>query len=195
MNILRWVAAIVFFFELPNPIFWLIVHPQIRYWRGRPRAAYATALVGSWGPVTAFLIVCRRMIFAQGRPPGDLQIGVGLLLIAAGIHLFARAKRDLGASRFIGKAEILGSGGVVDTGIYSRVRNPRYGGMILAVIGACTLGATPLMWAVCGVWFVLVMIVIAFEERELRGRLGAPYVEYCRRVPRFLPSRMPLRAK
>lgn len=193
MNILRWLAAIVFFFELPNPIFWLIVHPQIRRWRGRPRAAYATALLGSWVPVTLCLIVFRRMIFAQGHP-GDLQIGVGLLLIAAGIHLFARAKRDLGVARFIGKAEIQGSGEVVDTGVYARVRNPRYGGMILAVIGACTLAATPLMWAVCGVWFAMVMIVIAFEERELRGRVGAPYVEYCRRVPRFIPNRM-VRAK
>lgn len=194
MNILRWLAAIVFFFELPNPIFWLIVHPQIRFWRGRPRAAYATALLCSWGPVTAFLVVCRRIIFSHEHR-GDLQIGIGLLLIAAGIHLFARAKRDLGASRFVGKAEILGGGEVVDTGIYSRVRNPRYGGMILAVIGACALAATRLMWAVCGVWFVLVMIVIAFEERELRARLGAPYVEYCRRVPRFIPNRMPVRAK
>lgn len=194
MNILRWLAAIVFFFELPNPVFWLIVHPQIRYWRGRPRAAYATALLCSWGPVTAFLVVCRRIIFSHEHR-GDLQIGIGLLLIAAGIHLFARAKRDLGASRFVGKAEILGGGEVVDTGIYSRVRNPRYGGMILAVIGACALAATRLMWAVCGVWFVLVMIVIAFEERELRARLGAPYVEYCRRVPRFIPNRMPVRAK
>ncbi len=194
MNILQWLAGIVFFFELPNPIFWLIVHPQIRRWRGRLRAAYATALVGSWGPVIAFLIVCQRIIFTHGHP-GDLRTGIGLLLIAAGIHLFARAKKDLGASRFIGKAELQGRREVVDTGIYSWVRNPRYGGMILAVIGACTLAATPLMWAVCGVWFALVMIVIAFEEHELRGRLGAPYVEYCRRVPRFLPNRLLVRAK
>lgn len=194
MNILRWIAAIVFFFELPHPIFWLIVHPQIRYWRGRLRAAYGTAILGSWGPATICLIVFRRAIFTV-KHPGDLQIGVGLLLIATGIHLFARAKKDLGASRFIGKAEILGRGEVVDTGIYSCVRNPRYGGMILAVIGACALAATPLMWAICGVWFVLVMMVIAFEERELRGRLGVPYAEYCRRVPRFLPNRLLVRAK
>lgn len=194
MNILLWLAAIVFFFELPNPIFWLIVHPQIRYWRGRLRAAYATALVGSWGPVTTLLIVCREIIFRKGNR-SDLQIGVGLLLIAAGIHLFARAKKDLGASRFIGKAELQGRREVIDTGVYSRVRNPRYGGMILAVIGACTLAATPLMWAVCGVWFAMVMMVIAFEERELRERLGDPYVEYCRRVPRFIPSGMLVRTK
>lgn len=194
MNILRWLAAIVFFFELPNPIFWLIVHPQIRYWRTRPRAAYATALLGSWIPVTVFLIVCRQRLFAE-KHPADLQIGIGLLLIAAGLHLFARAKRDLGAARFIGKAEILGGGEVVDTGIYARVRNPRYAGMILAVIGACALAATPLMWVVCAVWFVMVMMVIGFEERELRARLGAPYAEYCRRVPRFFPRRMTVRTK
>jgi len=194
MNILRWVAAIVFFFELPNPVFWLIVHPQIGYWRGRLRLAYPTALLTSWGLVTTCLVVFRRVLFMQTER-GDLQVGIGLLLIALGIHLFARAKRDLGASRFIGKTELLGGGEVVDSGIYAHVRNPRYVGMIAAVTGACVLAATPLMWEVCGVWFVLVLIVIGFEERELRGRLGAPYIEYCRRVPRFIPYRMLVRAK
>lgn len=194
MNILRWLAAIVFFFELPNPVFWLIVHPQIGYWRGRLRLAYPTALLTSWCLVTTFLVVFREVLFTQ-KERGDLQIGIGLLLIALGVHLFARAKRDLGAARFIGKTELLGGGKVVDTGIYAQMRNPRYVGMIAAVIGACVLAATPLMWEVCGVWLLLVLIVIGFEERELRGRLGRPYIEYCRRVPRFIPYRTLVRAR
>jgi protein-S-isoprenylcysteine O-methyltransferase Ste14 len=194
MNICRWVAAAVFFLQLPNPVFWLVVHPQIGYWRGRLRAAYATALVSSWGAVTVFLIVLRHAIFARTQP-GDLRIGFGLLLIAADIWLFERARQDLGTLRLVGKAELSGGGEVVDTGIYSYVRNPRYTGMIAAVLGACVLAATPLMWGICGIWFVLVLIVIGFEERELRARLGATYVEYCRRVPRFIPYRTLVRAK
>lgn len=194
VNIFRWAAAIVFFLQLPNPIFWLVVHPQIGYWRGRLRAAYITALVTSWGVMTILLIVSRRAILAQARP-GDLQIGMGLLLIAADIWLFERARQDLGTSRLIGKTELAGGGEVVDTGIYSYLRNPRYVGMIASVLGACLLAATTLMWAICGVWLLLVLMVIGFEERELRARLGPPYIEYCRRVPRFIPHRMPVRAK
>lgn len=194
MNVFRWVAAIIFWLQLPNPLFWLVVHPQIRYWRGRLKAAYITALVSSWGSVMIFLFLLHGVIF-RPRPPGDLQIGFGLLLIAADLWLFGRARRDLGTARLIGKTELSGGGEVVDTGIYAHLRNPRYTGMIASILGACLLAATPLMWAVCGVWLALVLIVIGFEEHELRGRLGAPYVEYCRRVPRFIPYRTLVRAK
>lgn len=194
MNIFRWVATIIFWLQLPNPLFWLVVHPQIRYWRGRLSAAYITALVIAWGLVTALLILFHSVIFRQAGP-GELQVGVGLLLIAADIWLFGRARRDLGTARLIGKTELSGGGDVVDTGIYAHVRNPRYAGMIASVIGACVLAATPLMWEICGVWLMLVLIVIGFEEHELRGRLGAPYIEYCRRVPRFVPYRLLVRAK
>lgn len=186
MNVFRWIAAVIFFLQLPNPIFWLVVHPQIDFWRGRARAAYITALVISWGLVTVLLIIFHNALLSRTRP-GDLRIGAGLLLIAADIWLFARVRRDLGTSRLIGKPELAGRGEVVDTGIYARIRNPRYTGMIASVLGACLLAATPLMWRVASVWLLLVLAVIRFEERELRARLGAPYLEYCRHVPRFLP--------
>lgn len=194
MSVFRWVAAVVFFFELPTPIFWLVVHPLIRYWRQKMRVAYLTATLTAWGLVTVFLILFRRVIFTRAQRSA-LQIGFGLLLIAAGIRLFTRAKQDLGTSRFVGKTEIQGGGEVIDTGIYSRIRNPRYVGMILSVAGACLLATTPLMWAIAAGWLALVLLVIAFEERELRARLGAPYIEYCRRVPRFIPYRAPVRTK
>ena len=188
MNIFKWIAAGIFFLQLPNPIFWLVVHPQIGYWRGRATAAYTTALLVSWGGVTALLIIFRHLVFRATRPD-NLQIGCGLMLIAADLWLFARVRQDLGTSRLIGKPELSGSGQVIDTGIYSHLRNPRYVGMMASVIGACLLAATPLMWVVAAFWMALVLIVIGFEERELRNRLGTPYIEYCRRVPRFIPRR------
>jgi protein-S-isoprenylcysteine O-methyltransferase Ste14 len=32
-------------------------------------------------------------------------------------------------------------------------------------------------------------LVVILEERELRQRFGDAHVEYCRRVPRFVPRR------
>ena len=189
MNIFRWIAAIIFFLQLPNPIFWLVVHPQIDFWRGRAWAAYSTAIMVSWGGVTALLVIFRDALLMRTQP-SELQIGFGLLLIAADIWLFARVRKDLGASRLIGKPELSGGGEVAETGIYARLRNPRYVGVLASVFGACLLAATPLMWGIAAAWSVLVLVVIAFEERELRARLGAPYIEYCRRVPRFIPRNL-----
>lgn len=166
-----------------------MVHPQIDFWRGRARAAYITGLVISWGGVTALLVIFRDALLTRGQP-GDLQIGFGLLLIAADIWLFGRVRKDLGTSRLIGKPELSGGGEVAETGIYARLRNPRYVGVLASVLGACLLAATPLMWAIAAAWSVLVLVVIAFEERELRARLGTPYIEYCRRVPRFIPRNL-----
>lgn len=193
MNAFTWIAAIIFFLELPTPIFWLVLHPQVRRWRGHLRAAYVTAVLAAWGSVIVFLAFGWRYIFAT-IVPGDFRIGFGLLFIAAGIWLFGRAKRDLGASRFVGKTELQGGGEVVNTGIYANIRNPRYVGMISTVLGSCLLAATPLMWKIAGLWLILVLVMIASEERELKARLGAPYVEYCRRVPRFIPHRFPRRS-
>lgn len=183
-----WLAAAIFFLQLPNPLFWLVVHPQVKFWRNHMRAAYITALIVAWGIVTAFLVEFHSAIFRK-RSPSDLQIGAGLLLIALDLWLFSRVHRDLGTSRLIGKPELAGGGQVARAGIYARMRHPRYTGMMASVLGGCLLAATPLMWAIVAAWLVLVFIVIGLEERELRARLGEPYVEYCRRVPRFIPRR------
>lgn len=186
--IVQWIAVAVFFLQLPNPLFWLVLHPQMRFWRIHVRAAYFTALVVAWGLVTVFLVTFHSAIF-RNDAPSDLQIGAGLLLIALDLWLFAKVRRDLGTSRLIGKTELAGGGEVASAGIYSRIRHPRYAGMMTSVLGACLLAATPLMWGIAAAWFLLVMMVIGLEERELRARFGEAYAEYCLRVPRFIPRR------
>jgi len=194
MNLFDWIAAIIFFLQLPNPLFWLAVHPLVRFWRGRMRAAYITAVGIAWGAVTVFLTSFHGELFSR-EAHDKIQIGVGLLLIALDLWLFGKVHRDLGTSRLIGKAELAGGGEVARTGIYAHVRHPRYMGMIASVVGACLLAATRLMWGIAAVWLLLVAIVIALEERELRSRFGAAYEDYCRRVPRFLPYRLLTRTK
>jgi protein-S-isoprenylcysteine O-methyltransferase Ste14 len=62
-------------------------------------------------------------------------------------------------------------------------------GSFLAILGACFLAGTRWLWIVAIVWTILTLIAIAFEEREMRARFGKTYLEYCRRVPRFVPRR------
>lgn len=194
MQFFDWIAAIIFFLQLPNPLFWLIVHPRVRYWRNHVRVAYVTALAVAWGIVTSFLFAFHAVIFTHKRP-NDLQTGAGLLLIALDLWLLGLVRRELGGSRLIGKPELSGNGEIARSGVYSYIRHPRYAGMVASVLGACLLAATRVMWGITAIWLLLVVLVIGLEERELRLRFGSAYADYCRRVPRFIPSRMPSRAK
>jgi len=194
MTRLNWIAAIVFFLQLPNPLFWLVMHPQIAYWRRHVRGSYVTAVAIAWGSVTLFLVAFRHSLFRHNQPTA-WAIATGFVLIGLDLWLFSQVHRDLGLERLIGRPELSGSGEVARTGIYAHLRHPRYTGMIASVFGACLLGATRWMWCVAGVWLVLVMAAIHLEEHELRARFGDAYAKYCRCVPRFIPYRSLLRAR
>ncbi len=186
MTFAGWLAALVLFLQLPIPLYWFVVHPLVKFWRRHPRAAYIVGLTSSWLPVTAAIIVFHRNLFRPDWPSVGALI-VGLALIVFEGWIFWRVHRDLGAARLVGKTELSGAGEIERGGIYSRIRHPRYTASFLAILGACFLAATRMMWFVAAAWLVLMLAVIFLEEREMRARFGADYAEYCRRVPRFLP--------
>jgi protein-S-isoprenylcysteine O-methyltransferase Ste14 len=189
MTLLKLCAALMLFFQLPIPLFWLILHPQMNFWRRHMRAGYWTAGLTAWGAAGVFIAGFHRRLLAPESAP-FWALAAGLVLILVDVYLVRRVSRDLGRARLIGLTELKGGGELATTGIYSRVRHPRYAGMILSMLGVCLLGWTPLLWAVAAVWLLLALTAILMEERELRARFGAAYVEYCRRVPRFLPFRL-----
>lgn len=186
MTLPGWLAAAVLFLHLPIPLYWFVVHPLVKFWRRHEKAAYVTGLVCSWPPVTAAIIVYRHELFRPDWPPAG-AIAAGLALIIIEGWIFRRVHRDLGTSRLVGRTELTGSGEIAQHGIYSRIRHPRYTGSFLAILGACMLAGTRVLWMVAGVWLMLTLTAITFEERELRSRFGAAYEEYSRRVPAFFP--------
>lgn len=179
----RWIAAAVLFLQLPVPLFWFVVHPQIHYWRKHQKAVYAVGLL-AWPAVGVALVALRHDLFLREYPAAWRMV-VGFTLLIFELWLFRRAQRDLGTARFIGRTELSGGGEVVSQGIYARMRNPRYLGSFLAIVGACLLAGTARLWVVAAVWTILMRLAIGFEEREMRNRFGDAYLEYCRRVPRF----------
>jgi len=187
---LDWLAALVLFLQLPIPLYWFVVHPQIDFWRRHQKATYVIALLCSWPPVTACIFLFRRELFRPDWPPVWAAF-MGLALIIFEGWLFWRLSRDLGTARLMGKTELSGSGSIASQGIYSRIRHPRYAGSLLAILGACFLAGKPAMWAVAASWTALMLLAISFEEREMRRRFGAAYEEYAGRVPRFLPRLNP----
>jgi len=77
---------------------------------------------------------------------------------------------------------------LVVSGLYRYVRNPMYVGVLLVIIGH-------FLWF--GYWNLLIyagVVFIAFhsfvtlyEEPTLKRKFGAAYVEYLKRVPRWIP--------
>jgi protein-S-isoprenylcysteine O-methyltransferase Ste14 len=185
---LGWLAAVVLFLQLPIPLFWFIVHPQVNFWRHHQKAGYITGVLLSWGPVTFCLVFFRHEIFRRDWPsPWSIIAGFVFLILEGWV--FWTVERDLGTSRLIGRTELSGGGEVANHGIYARIRHPRYIGSLIAILGACLLAGTRVMWILAAAWSLLTLVAIMFEERELRARFGAVYEEYCRQVPRFVPVR------
>jgi protein-S-isoprenylcysteine O-methyltransferase Ste14 len=188
MHFLHAVAGFVLFFELPIPIYWLILHPFNSFWRRRIRAAFWFAGLTAWSCGGAVLWHFRHVLLTVTRPAW-LTIVVGCALIAVEGYLFVRVERELGSRRLVGHAELTGTGEMFSGGLYAHVRHPRYAGMFSAVVGAAMLAGTPSLWIVLVVWLPFALVVIRLEEKELAARFGPDYEAYRKRVPAFLPFR------
>lgn len=188
MRFLHAVAGFVLFFELPIPIYWLILHPFNAFWRTRIRAAFWVAGLTAWICGGVVLWWFRHSLLSATRPPWG-AIAAGFALIAVEVYLFLRVERELGSRRLVGHAELTGTGEMFSGGLYARVRHPRYSGMFSAVLGAALLGGTGLLWVVVVIWWPFALLVIYLEERELGTRFGPDYDAYRKRVPAFLPFR------
>ncbi len=189
MTALDWVAAGVLGVEWPIPVFWLVLHPIIGFWRRRPQLAYWTAGLLAWVPGIALLYLLRDWLFVAGQASAP-KIVIGFVLLAVDAAVLVRVQRELGPQRLVGRAELAGAGGLYTRGLYARVRHPRYTAMMAGVLGACLMAGSLLMWVLSAAWWMLALLATMFEERELRARFGIGYAEYCRRVPRFLPFRL-----
>lgn len=189
MRLLHAVAGFILFFELPIPIYWVILHPFHSFWHTRVRAAFWFAGLTAWTCGGVVLWWFRHSLLSATRPPW-VAIAAGFALIAVEVYLFARVERELGSRRLVGHAELTGTGEMFSGGLYARVRHPRYAGMFSAVLGAALLGSTRLLWIVLVVWWPFALLVIRLEERELAARFGPDYDAYRKRVPAFLPFRV-----
>ena len=110
---------------------------------------------------------------------GALLLAAGVALAAAGATTQTRAGTDYNPWR--------PSKRVVDHGVYARTRNPMYLGFALATAGLAVLASTA--WGLLAVPLGVILVqtlVIVREERYLERKFGAEYVDYKRRVRRWL---------
>ena len=76
----------------------------------------------------------------------------------------------------------------VRSGPYRVMRNPMYAGMFVLVAAEAFLWrSSALVVYLAVLMLVLQAFVLFLEEPALKRTFGEPYLEYCRRVPRWLP--------
>lgn len=135
-------------------------------------------------PVVAFLFRRRTFIvllgilamafFAEPRP-GMFAVGIAVAVLAEAFRIWAAGT--------IHKTEELTTGGP-----YAFVRHPLYVGSFLHAVGFCFMSGQWLSFAFAIPIFVLLYgAAVSTEEAMLRKIFGERYVEYGRRVPRFVP--------
>jgi protein-S-isoprenylcysteine O-methyltransferase Ste14 len=184
----RLIAIFVLAFEMPVPFYWLILHQPVSFWRKHVRAAFLVAVVAAWGIVDVLLYRFRLELFR--RDGASWLALLGFVLIGVDVFTFTKSEAVLGGRRIVGHSELAGSRELIARGLYTRVRHPRYLGMMSGVLGACLIVALPPLWAAGVVWLFLALLTIRAEEHELHARLGPAYAAYAERVPALLPFRV-----
>lgn len=74
---------------------------------------------------------------------------------------------------------------LVQSGIFSRSRNPVFLGMITITAGLFLALPSAISLLAFGLCWAALELQVRLEEEHLRAALGQPYLDYCIRVPRW----------
>jgi protein-S-isoprenylcysteine O-methyltransferase Ste14 len=116
--------------------------------------------------------------------------------IAAGVGIGVAALGQVVRATTIGLRYIVRGGrnhrvyadDLVTEGLFHHVRNPMYVGKFLMVLGAgIAANRWPATVGICAAYAFMYHAVVLAEEAYLRGKFGAAFDDYCRRVPRWVP--------
>ena len=184
------IAVLLLISGIPALLFWFVIHPFARFWR---RVGHQWAYTAGF----SMMVLLGWTLFRLREPLLGVDYGtrwglaaLAVAFLALSLVIGAQRGKYLTARILVGLPELdprQGGGKLLTEGIYGRMRHPRYV-EILSAFTAFALFANHLgTYVVLAAGFALVYALVLLEERELRERFGPAYVDYARRVPRFLP--------
>ncbi len=169
-----------------------------------PAAPLPGALHRGFVRVGNFLFTWRNEIFpltflaiaavSYPRAPfGNERADLLLDAVGLGIALAGQALRavviGLAYIQRGGKGKKIHADALVQDGLFAHSRNPLYLGNMLVFLGLFIVLNSTLGYFVGVPFFFLAYLSITLAEEEfLRKQFGLAYVDYCRRVNRFVPS-------
>jgi protein-S-isoprenylcysteine O-methyltransferase Ste14 len=115
-------------------------------------------------------------------PP--LLVNASLFLAAVGLILFLASALNLGASFRFGLP--IDRTDLKQRGVYAFSRNPMSVGFYLLTLGAMIFTGNPVVVIIGSYGLYTAQLIVLSEERFLQARFGQQYLDYCRRVRRYL---------
>jgi len=191
LDAVRYWLALITIMTLPWAIvYWYLIHPFIDFWRrlGAPATYTSVGAVGVG--MAALAWHWRASIMATEYGTGPVLWLLALIPYVTAAVIERRCRRHLKFRMLVGVPELVphpDGGTLLDDGIYARVRHPRYVAVTLGMLGVSFFCNYLAMWVAMAILVPGLYGVVLLEERELRRRFGQAYVEYSRRVPRFIP--------
>lgn len=171
-------------------VFWFVMHTNIDRWRKLGKRSYWIAAIG-W-PVTVIpLLYFRREIFSVRWINSGYWWGFGMALFFLSLAFGIQASKVMPHRTLVGLPELephKNKQPLLNSGIYTRTRNPIYFVHWLLVFSAAAISGYAANWIFFAVDCLLLPLMIRAEERELLGRYGSEFADYMKRVPRFFPN-------
>jgi len=170
-------------------IAWLLLHPFVSFWRRLgSRKSLILIVAGTVLAMFAMYVVREPLLRLRFGVRWPL-VGASAILLTLSSYLNALVYREVPKSMALGLAELSSGdpGELVTSGVYSRVRHPRFVAMALAVAAMALLTNFAAIYILFVVYVVVIFVIALLEERELVARFGSRYVRYAKDVPRFLP--------
>ena len=145
---------------------------------------FVPGTVTVWAPLYFF-----RSAFAANPGENPAFLIVGTLLIAAGAAGYLWCSLDFAFAGRGTPAPIDPPKDLVVRGLYRYARNPMYISVLLVLFGeSVVFRSERLVGYALAAGVAFQFFVVLYEEPQLRGKFGASYEEYCKRVNRWLPG-------
>lgn len=191
LETIRYVMGVLLVISLPPAVlYWFIVHPFVGFWR-RVGARWTFIFLG------VFLVGSMIALFPLRDRLLGQDLGTRLPLILASLPLLVvstmisrQRRKHLTFRTLAGVPEVAPQGegpGLLQEGIYARIRHPRYLEFLLGCTGWALFCNYAGLYVAAALTIVAIFVIVVIEEKELRQRFGQAYVDYSARVPRFIP--------
>jgi protein-S-isoprenylcysteine O-methyltransferase Ste14 len=173
-------------------LYWFLIHTFAEVWRRLGKTPTFIIVGGICLGLAVVLWTQRDQFMAVHWGYHWPLMALGLVLYAVGAYRDRLIRKQLVFKILVGTPELDAEapGELITHGVFGRSRNPRYLNLMSPMLGFALMLNYPALYVVVALCVPGLYFVVLLEERELRGRFGEQYEDYCRRVPRFLPRHL-----